>query len=48
MARADLGDLGQIIERLEARGRLSATMTRPPACAGAKAPIRFGLRSDFS
>jgi hypothetical protein len=47
MARADLGDFGRIIQRLEARGRVSATRTRPPAWAGGKAPIRFGLRFDF-
>jgi hypothetical protein len=34
MARADLDDLGLIIERLEARGRLSATTTRVAACRG--------------
>jgi hypothetical protein len=41
------GDLGLIIERLEARGRLAAARTRPPAWAGLKAPIRFGRNADF-
>ncbi|MGH6896982.1 MAG: hypothetical protein ACREJ5_10605 [Geminicoccaceae bacterium] len=46
-ARTDLGDLGRIVERLQARGRLSTSRTRPPAWAGAKAPFRFGPKGDF-
>ena len=49
---ARMPSTANVIRKLEQEKRrfrlLSATMTRPPACAGAKAPIRFGLRSDFS
>ena len=46
MAWVDLGDLGLIIERLEAQAS-ACNRTRPPACVGAETPIRFGLTPDF-